>query len=241
MSRGEVDDRVAVRPQRSIDVTRFVVVSVIGLAIANSVGLGLGFVAQRLQDSVDTPFYESVANRGTSWWTDVLSVVTKMGNVPQTKVLTVVLAVVLAGYFAVRGSRWWMPLLALPGAWIVTRLGQRVLAKIIDRDAGLPSITGTPIGDFPSGGCARIIVVLGTAVLLLVHYLRLSRRTSRVLIGVVVLAGLVEAYCRASLNQHWLTDVISGVLYGAMMMAVIVAALRALDPDPPHLRAHPGE
>ena len=95
---------------------------------------------------------------------------------------------------------------------------------------------GTPIGAFPSGGCARIILISGTAVVLLVHYGRLSRRPTLWLLGIPLVLGLAEAYFRTRLNQHWFTDVVAGVLYGWLMLAALWATLRAFDPDPGRVR-----
>lgn len=194
--------------------------------------LGIGFVAKALTNSVDHPVFALIDRAGTNEWTDILTTLTKMGNVPQTQKLTVVLAVGLAIWFWRRGQRWWMPLLVLPSTWIVARLFQFGIAKIVGRDRDAISLIGTNVGAFPSGGVLRIVVVTGAAVFLLAYYGRWSRRAQVMgYVGVAVL-GLAEAYFRGRLNQHWFTDIISGLLVGGLFLAAVAATVKAFDPGP---------
>ncbi len=164
-----------------------------------------------------------------------------MGNVRQTQYLGAALAVALAIVFAVKGWRWWIPLLLFPAAWWITRLCQLTIAAIVDRDRDLISLVGTRIGAFPSGGCARIIVISGAAVLLVSYYGALSQRTTRWLYAIPLVLGLAEAYFRTRLNQHWFTDVVAGVIYGGLMLAALVRTLKAFDPDPASVALARGE
>lgn len=202
------------------------------LAGVNSVAIALGFLAKGLQHPVDDPVFDAVERAGLTGWTDVLATTTKMGNVPQTQVLAGVLAVALAIWFATRGWRWWMPLWVLPVAWIVSRMCQLTLAAIVDRDRGVMALIQTEIGAYPSGGVARIVIVSGAAVLLVLHYARPGLTASRALWVLVALLGLAEGYFRLRLNQHWLTDVIGGFAYGWLILLAIAKTLRAFDPSP---------
>lgn len=206
-----------------------------------AVSLLLGQVASALQEPVDDPFFAAMQARGTSAWTDLLAMTTQMGNVPETQVLTLVLALGLAAWFAVRGVCWWMPLLVLPLAWAVTRCAQLGLAGVTDREREVLSLIGTEIGAYPSGGVARIVVVTGTAVVLVAHYLRPRRAVVRLLGVGVVLLGVTEMYFRARLNQHWLTDVVAGLVVGCLVLWAVRRTLRAFHPlavaDPPDVPA----
>ncbi len=79
-------------------------------------------------------------------------------------------------------------------------------------------------------------MVTGTAAYLVVHYARTTRRTTTVLFTLVGVLGLVEAYCRARLNQHWLTDIVGGVVVGWLLLGAVILTLRAFDPDPSRAR-----
>ena len=206
------------------------------------VSLGVGFLAKSLSTSVDQPVFARIARAGTNQWTDVLTTLTKMGNVPQTQRLVVVLAVGLAIWLWRRGQRWWMPLVVLPSTWIVSRVCQFGLAKIVDRNRDAISLIGDHVGAFPSGGVMRIISVTGTAVFLASYYGRWSRRAQVWGYAGVAVLGLAEAYFRGRLNQHWLTDVIGGMIVGWLFVAAIAATVRAFDPSPlaPPTSAAPG-
>lgn len=224
----------AAGPWSGLDVRRGFFTATAGLAIANVIALALGFLAKSLQNSVDTPLFERIDRAGTNGLTDLLATVTKMGNVPQTQALTAIAAVGLALWFAQRGTRWWMPLVVLPTAWIGARGFQMIQAKIVDRDREVLALIGTEIGSYPSGGVMRIILVTGVAAYLIVHYLRTSRRTTQLMFVGVALAGLVESLARTRLNQHWFTDVVGGAIFGVLFLMVAITTIRAFDPDPHH-------
>lgn len=216
----------SVRP----DVVAGLRTALLTLLPVGALSLLLGQVAAALQGPVDDPFFALVDERGTSAWTDVLAITTQMGNVPETQVLTLVLAAGLALWFARRGWCWWMPLLVLPLAWWTTRCAQLGLAGVTDRERELISLVGTEVGAYPSGGVARIVVVTGTAVLLVAHYARPRRAVLRLLGAGVLLLGVAEMYFRARLNQHWLTDVLAGFVFGVAMLWAVRHTLRAFHP-----------
>ena len=189
------------------------------IAIANAIAIALGFVAKALQNPVDELVFERVDEAGNTEWTDVLETLTQMGNVAQTQYLGAALAVGFAIWFALQGWRWWMPLLLFPVA-------------VDDRDRDVESLIGTQIGAFPSGGCARIMIISGAAVVLASYYAGLSRRTTRWLYVIPLILGLAEGYFRTRLNQHWFTDVVGGILYGGLMLAALARTLWSFDPEP---------
>jgi len=206
--------------------------AVVWLGGVTIVSIAIGFLAKSLTGPVDKPFFARIARAGTNGWTDVLTTLTKMGNVAQTQKLTAVLAVGLAIWLWRRGQRWWMPLVVLPATWVVSRAMQFGLAKIVGRDRDAISLIGTHVGAFPSGGVMRIVTITGTAVFLAAYYGRWSRRARLWGFAGVVVLGLAEAYFRGRLNQHWLTDVISGLIVGGIFVAAVAATVRAFDPSP---------
>lgn len=208
------------------------VVAAIGLAVVDVITLLLGYVAKTLQGPVDDPMFARIERAGNTAWTDKLETLTQMGNVQQTQIYAAVFAVVLAVWFAVKGWRWWMPLFVCPTVWWAERASQLVIAKLVGRDRDPISLVGTPIGAYPSGGCARLIVVLGAAAFLVVHYARVSRRTTILLFAAVAVLGLAEGYFRARLNQHWFTDVVGGVIFGWLLLGLVIRTIRTFDPDP---------
>ncbi len=217
-----------------LDFKRGFLTATVSIAIANVIALAIGFLAKSLQDAIDTPLFNRIDEAGTNGFTDVLATVTKMGNVPQTQLLAAVSAVALAGWFAVRETRWWMPLVVLPTAWIGARGFQMIQAKIVDRDREVIALIGTEVGSYPSGGVMRIILVTGVAGYLIVHYVGTTRRTMQLMFAGVALIGVVEGFARTRLNQHWFTDVVGGAIFGGLFLMVAIATIRAFDPDPHH-------
>ena len=205
---------------------------VVTMAIVSLVMVPLGFIAKALQGPVDDHFFDYIEKAGTNSWTDVLETTTQMGNVMQTQRLGLVLSLVLAVGFAIKGYRWWVPIVLFPVAWWIARLAQLVIAAIIDRNRDALSLVDTKIGAYPSGGCARIILMTGTAVVLIAYYGKLSRKVTQWLLTIPLAFGLAEAYFRARLNQHWLTDVVGGVVFGGLLLAALYTTLKAFDPDP---------
>lgn len=224
---------VRARANGRVDVSGAFQVATIGLAVVNIAALVVGFVAKSLHHVVDIPLHGRLDSGGTNWLTEVLETVTKMGNIPQTFVAAIIGAVVLAVWFARRGWRWWVPLLVMPVAWIGARGFQLMQTRLIDRDRGVLALTGDEIGGYPSGGVARTVLIGGLVVFLVVHYANVSTRVSRALFCCIAVLGLVEAFARWRLNQHWFTDVVGGACFGTMLLLVSIATIRAFDPDPP--------
>ena len=48
-------------------------------------------------------------------------------------------------------------------------------------------------------------------------------------IGVVSALAFNEGYSQQYLSKHWFTDIASGLLYGAMLLAPFLAAIRLID------------
>lgn len=211
----------------------------IGLIVANGLAMLIGFTAKALHDEVDRVVYDRLDEMGTNWLTTVLETVTKMGNERQTQLLAVGGAIALAVWFARQRWRWWVPLVAMPTAWIGARGFQLIQTRVIDRDRGVPSLIGDEIGGYPSGGVARIILISGLLVFLVVHYAGVPRRIARWMYAGVGLLGFVEAIARLRLNQHWCTDVIGGACFGGMLLGVAMTTIRVFDPNHPTLPRRP--
>lgn len=177
--------------------------------------LGLG--AHAIQDAVDWPvfrWFEAHQNQG---WTDVWWKLTDIGSPMVTQALAVVGAVVLAVLW--RRRLWWLPPAALFLGYVIEKYGQIVLKTVVDR--GHPPTT---LGTWPSGGCARVIIIYGLIVYL---GIRVSRPRSGLAwtagAGFVSLALTVQAYARLNNLEHWFTDVLGGIVYGVLVLSVVVA------------------
>ncbi len=201
------------------------VVALSGWALTLVVGWVLGAVAHALEDVVDRPVFGWFAVRQVEWWSSAWWVITNMGAPRVTQGLTAVGALVLAVLWRRRGLRWWVPLVALPAGYAMEKYGQVILKLVVDR--GHPPTTH---GTWPSGGCARVVLVYGLIVVLAL----LWRRPAGVRawaggLALVAFAVSVQAYARTYNQEHWVTDVAGGVVFGWLLLGTAVAAVLVLD------------
>jgi membrane-associated phospholipid phosphatase len=86
----------------------------------------------------------------------------------------------------------------------------------------------SPWGTFPSGGCDRIFVFYGLIAYLIWREVSGSRRAAVWSAGVVAALGFSEGYSRGYLTLHWFTDIISGIIYGCLILAIFIATIRVV-------------
>lgn len=225
--RGRVVLETSVEQLGRVVTAVLVVLAGSGFAIA---GLwALGWPIKLTERAFDVPVFEWFqAQRDTSpsWWRRLWLILTNIGGLNQTQALTVVFAVGLAVLW--RRQRWWVPLTVLPVGYVLEKTLQDLLKLVVNR--GHPP---TSLGSFPSGGNARVILVYGLIVFLVLRWRRTTDRRVWVAgAAVVALCAAVQAYARTFNLEHWVTDVGAGLLLGAMLLATMAAAVWVLDRDP---------
>jgi len=176
----------------------------------------LGEAMHALEKVVDRPVLDWVAVRRNASFEEFNWVYTALGDRTPLKWVTVAGAVVFAVLWR---RRFWIPLVAILAQFPVEQYVQAVIAGMVDR--GHPP---TGLGTYPSGGIARICMVFGTLALFAALTWRIGRRGQVALgTGVLVLATY-EGYSRLYTQKHWLTDVISGLVFGpALFLGFAVA------------------
>ena len=183
----------------------------------------LGEAFQAIEPWVDHPVFRWFAAGRNATWDDIWLVLTNVGGLNQTQALTVVGAVVLAALW--RRRRWWVPLLVLPVGYLMEKNIQQLLKLVVDR--GHPPTT---LGSYPSGGCARVIVVYGLIVFLALRWSETrNRRWWAAGAALVALLEVVQAYARLYNQEHWLTDVVGGFVFGLLLLATMVGSTLLLD------------
>jgi hypothetical protein len=134
------------------------------LAVEWVVGLG----AHALQGSVDWPVFRWTRAHQSPLWTDVWWKLTQIGSPTVTQSLVVAGGIALAVLW--RRQAWWLPVSALVIGYGLEKYGQVILQLVVHR--GHPPTT---LGTFPSGGCARVLVVYGLIAFFVARWYRGGR------------------------------------------------------------------
>lgn len=189
----------------------------------------LGEFAQKIERHVDHPVFDWFAARQVEPWSSVWWKLTNIGKVDYNQWTVAVAAVVFAVLFAVRGMRWWAPPFLLVAGFLLEKGVQETAKVLVNR--GHPPTT---LGTWPSGGCGRVLVVYGLIVFLALTWMRV--RSKKVWVAgwsVVALCEMIQVYSRTYNLEHWITDVIGGILFGTMLLLTMLAVARLILPKEP--------
>ena len=184
----------------------------------------LGLLAHGLQGAVDWPVFHWTEHRQIQAWSDVWLKLTNIGKPRLTQAVDALAGVFFAVVWARRGRNWWAPLVLFASAYALEKYCQIILQTVVHR--GHPPTT---LGTYPSGGCARVLVVYGLVVLLAVEWRWPESRTAW-RVGAVVIAFLwsIQAYARLYNLEHWFTDVVGGTVFGLLGLLVMLGCARVL-------------
>ena len=201
------------------DAGRFLLVLLAGTAAACLITVLLGLLVVHAGPAIDKPFYHWTITHRMHLWTGVMKRATKVGDTWTTWGAAGAAAVCLAVTWH---SKRWLPPVALGSLIIVNKFAVTGIHHFIHR-AGLPA---SPLGTFPSGGASRAVVFYGLIAYLLWREFSGSRRAAIWSAAAVAALAFNEGYSRAYLTLHWLTDVLSGWVFGCLLLAVCIAAVR---------------
>jgi hypothetical protein len=171
--------------------------------------------------AIDEPIFHWTDSHQVDWWAAVMWRFNKVGDTWTTWGAAATAAACL-------GMSWrrqrWLPPAALGAAIVVDHYATSTLQRTFNR-LGPPT---NPLGTYPSGGTDRVILFHGLIAHLLWREFSGSRRGKISAIGAVAGIAFSQAYCRQYLSQHWFTDIISGLLYGVMLLLPFIVAVRLI-------------
>ena len=171
--------------------------------------------------AIDEPIFRWTNSHQVDWWTAVMRRLNKVGDTWTAWGAAVTAAVCL-------GASWprqrWLPPAALGTAVLVDHYATAALQHKFNR-LGTPT---NPLGTYPSGGTDRVVLFYGLIAHLIWREFSGSRRGKSWAIGAVAVLSFNTAYCREYLSEHWFIDIISGLLYGGVLLAPFIAAVRLI-------------
>jgi membrane-associated phospholipid phosphatase len=182
----------------------------------------LGLLVVHTGPSIDKPIYTWMTHHRVHTWKAVMDRLTKVGNTWTTWGAAVAAAVVLAAFYR---AHKWLPPVALGAAIVIDHYLTLAVRHTFER----PGPPDSPGGTFPSGGCDRIIVFYGLIAFLIWREISGNKRVALWSGGVVAALAFSEGYSRGYLTLHWFTDIISGLIYGTLILAVFIATIRLVN------------
>lgn len=214
------DPSVGLRATRSSIVGLLLILAVGAVAVYALTCL-LGVLVVHAGPHIDQPIYTWMGRHRVHLWKSAMTRATKVGDTWTTWGAAVTAAVCLAAFYR---SHKWLPPVALGAAIVFDHFLTQALRHTFHR-VGPPD---SPLGTFPSGGCDRIIVFYGLVAYLIWREISGSRRAAIWSAGVVAALAFSEGYSRFYLTLHWFTDIISGLIYGCLILAVFIITIRVV-------------
>ena len=153
---------------------------------------------------------------------DIMVGITMLGDWP---VMTA-LGLAMAGWLFIRRS--WRAGLAVLAAIIAARIFVFVLKFGIQKARPFELYPDAASYAFPSGHTAVATVTLGVLAVLVSH--SMGRWGRSLVFAICGLAVVAIAYSRLYLGVHWLSDVLGGFLFGAIVTAAFGVVLEAIPP-----------
>ena len=189
----------------------------------------LGELAQALEDAVDWPLFDwAQAHQVAGGWSSAWQTITNIGSPMITGYAAAIGAVVFAIIWRIRGLRWWVPGVTVWGGLVLVRYAQFLLKEVVDR--GHPPTT---LGTWPSGGCARVLVIYG--LILFFATLCLHPKGARPWVAWATATAFltsVQGYARLYNLEHWFTDVVGGIVFGVLIISLMIAFYFVIERSP---------
>lgn len=214
--------RSSALPPAVLGAARFLLIVVAGAVAVYALTALLGLLVVHAGPTIDKPLLTWTAAHRVHEWAAIMNRLTKIGNTWTTWGAVAAAAVCLAVTW--RRNKW-LPPVALGAAIVVDHFTTLYIRHTFER----PGPPDSPHGTFPSGGCDRIILFYGLIAYLLWYEFSRQRRAGIWAGATVAVLAFSEGYTRFYLTLHWFTDVLSGWVYGSLLLLLFIIAVRYVE------------
>jgi len=163
----------------------------------------------------DEQAYTAMASGQNDLITRTMAAVTGIGSITSTGFIAIVVGLIV-GYWK---RNVWLAVLP-PTVFFVSLHVQRFTDALDPRPGPSDAVSIGAPGGFPSGGTARVIVVVGIIAVILAQHWRGTRE--RAVLGAALGAiAWIEIISRLVLGRHWPLDLLGGAVAGAMLLTAV--------------------
>ncbi len=211
----------AALPEWVPDLARLGVISGAGGAVAYEVMRLLGPAVVNHGPAIDERILRWTEDHQVKPWAGVMERLTKIGN---TWTIWGAAGAAAASLAVTWPKYKWLPPAALGTAALV----DHYVTLALRHKFGRPGPPDSPGGTYPCGGCDRVILFYGLIAYLLWREFSGTPEGKAWAIGTVAALSFNEAYSREYLSKHWFTDILSGLVYGVVLLAPFIGAVRLI-------------
>ncbi len=201
------------------DLARLAAMSAVSGVVSYGVMTLLGPTVINNGPAIDEPMYRWVNRHQVRVWAAVMERANKIGNTWTTWGAAYTAAACLAVSYP---RKKWLPPTALGAAIVVDHYATLALRRTFGR----PGPPGSPGGTYPSGGTDRVILFYGMIAHMLWREFSGTPQGRVYALGSMAALAFNQAYAREYCSKHWFTDIITGLLYGGILLAPFMAAVR---------------
>jgi membrane-associated phospholipid phosphatase len=206
-------------------VLKLAAISLAGGVLAYRVMELAGLPVVKYGHKIDVPAERWAASNQVPAWT---TVVTRLNNVGSSWTSWAAAGTAAACLSATWSRQKWLPPSVLASAVLVDKCTTLALRRAIGR-VGPPS---SPNGTYPAGGPDRAVLFTALIANMLWREFSGSGRGKALALGTIGGFAFNISYCRHYLGRHWLTDIVSGLVYGAVLYVPFAAAIRLIAGPP---------
>jgi hypothetical protein len=203
------------------DGTRLVALAVGGAVATFGVMCLIGVLVVNHGLAIDKPVFNWISTHQVHAVAAAMNRLTKIGDTWTAWGAAAAAAVCIA---AASSNRRWLAPVSLISLIVVDHYTTLALRHVFHR----PGPPTSPLGTYPSGGCDRCIVFYGLIAYLLWREFSGKRGAAIWAAAAVAAIGFNEAFSRVYLSKHWLTDALTGLLYGGLLLAGYILGVRAV-------------